>query len=119
LQRTFLQYKLIFNNTNSIIRYNQQSGIPYTPPQGGLLTLINNKYAYPNNITKILTNPNILPYLQIIKLTKSPFTTILILHLYMPSHHDNLQFIPDILQSITHQISKHQNDNIILCGDFN
>jgi hypothetical protein len=63
IQSMFPQYKLFFNNTHTPTRYNQQIGIPYTPLRGGLLTLIHNNYTYPNNISKIPTNPNISPYL--------------------------------------------------------
>jgi hypothetical protein len=54
IQNLFPQYKLIFNNMHTLTRCMQQR-IPYTPARGGLLTLINKKYAYPGNITKIPT----------------------------------------------------------------
>jgi hypothetical protein len=115
----FSQYKLLFNNTNTTTRYNHQLGVPYIPSRGGLLTFIHNKYAYPNNITKIPTNPAFSPYLQIIKIQNSPLNSILLLHLYMPSHHNDLHLIPSIMQTITQQIIHHPNVHIILCGDFN
>jgi hypothetical protein len=58
------------------MRYNRQIGIPYVPPHGGLLTMINNKYTHPNNITKIPTNLDISPYFQIIKINNAPLTPI-------------------------------------------
>jgi hypothetical protein len=119
LQRLFSQYKLIFNNTHMATQYNMQRGTPYIPPQGGLLTLIHKNYAYPNNITKIPIASKITPYFQIIKLNNSPLTPILIPHLYMPTHLDYLHLILFIIQTITSQINRHPNTNIILCGDFN
>jgi len=50
-----------------------QQIIPYTPVRGGLLTLINNKHAYPGNISKITTPTKISPYLQIIKIKTHPY----------------------------------------------
>jgi exonuclease III/uncharacterized phage-associated protein len=119
IQRMFPQYKLFFNNTHTPTRYNQQIGTPYTTPRGGLLTFINTKYTYPNNITKIPTNPDISPYLQIIKLNNPPLTPILILNMYMPSHPEDIQLIPSILHTITQQTTCHPTYHIILCGDFN
>jgi exonuclease III len=101
------------------MHYNRQIGIPYVLPCRGLLIMINNKYTHPNNITKIPTNPDISPYLQIIKINNAPLTPILILHLYMPSHQEDIQLIPTILQTITQQITRHHTNQIILCGDFN
>jgi exonuclease III len=119
LQRMFSQYKLLFNNTNTNTKYNHQPGVPYIPPTGGLLTFIHNKYAYPNNITKIPTNPAFSPCLQIIKIQNFPLNSILLLYLYMPSYHNDLHLIPSIMQTITQQITHHPNAHIILCGDFN
>ena len=65
IQNLYPQYKLIFNNTHALTRCIQQR-IPYTPARGGLLTLINHKYAFPGNITKIPSPANISPYLQTI-----------------------------------------------------
>jgi hypothetical protein len=62
LQRIFFQYKLLFNNTSTTTQYNQQPGVPYMPSRGGLPILVHNKYAYPNNITKIPTILDISPY---------------------------------------------------------
>ena len=115
----FSQYKLLFNNTTTTTRYNHQPGVPYTPPRGGHLIFIHNKYAYLNNIMKIPTNPIFSPYLQIIKIQNSPLNPFLLLHLYMPSHHNDLHLIPNIMQTITQQITYHSNAHIILCGDFN
>jgi hypothetical protein len=49
IQNLFPKHKLIFNNTNALTRCIQQR-MPYTPARGGLLTLIDKKYAYPGNI---------------------------------------------------------------------
>ena len=101
------------------MQYNIHRGIPYTLPRGRLLTLIYKNYAYPNNIIKVPTASKITPYLQILKLNNSPLTPILILHLYIPSHPEDLHLIPIIMQTITSQITRHPNNHIILCGDFN
>ena len=37
----------------------------------------------------------------------------------MPSHQNDIHLIPNIMQTITQQITSHVNANIILCGDFN
>ena len=63
LQRIFLQYKMIFNNTIISTQTRHTQGQPYNNPRGGLLTLINQQYAFLGNITKIPTTTNISPYL--------------------------------------------------------
>ena len=65
IQNLFPHYKLIFNNTHAFTRFIQQR-IPYTLARGGLLTSINQKYAFLGNVTKIPSSANISPYLQII-----------------------------------------------------
>ena len=118
IQNLFPQYKLIFNNTHTLTRCIQQR-IPYTPARGGLLTLINQKYAFPGNITKIPSPVNISPYLQIIHINNHPIQPWLMIHLYMPSHNEDLRLIPIIQQTIRIQIDAHPNHTYILCGDFN
>ncbi|HYP43288.1 MAG TPA: endonuclease/exonuclease/phosphatase family protein [Candidatus Nitrosocosmicus sp.] len=118
IQRMFPNYKLIFNNTHALTRCIQRR-LPYTPGRGGLLTLINHKYAYPGNITKVSTSANISPYLQIIHIKNHPLQPWLLIHLYMPSHNEDIQLIPIIQQTITTQINAHPNHTHILCGDFN
>jgi len=71
IQNIFPKYKLIFNNTHALTRCIQQR-MPYKPARGGLLTLINQNYAYPGNITKIPTPAEISPYLQIIRIKNEP-----------------------------------------------
>ena len=118
IKNLFPNYKLIFNNTHALTRCMQQR-MPYIPARGGLLTLINKKYAYPGNITKIPTPKEISPYLQIIKIDNKPLQTWLIIHMYMPSHADDIQYIPMIQLNITQQINAYPNNIHILCGDFN
>ena len=118
IQNLFPNYKLIFNNTHALTRCIQQR-IPYTPARGGLLTLINHKFAYPGNITKIPTPLKISPYLQIIHIKNHPLQPWLLIHLYMPSHHEDIALIPTIQQTITTQINTYSNHTLILCGDFN
>ena len=119
MQRLFPQYKFFFNNTHAPTRTIYQLGIPYTPPRGGLLTLIHSKHAYPNNISKIPLAPEISPYLQITKLANLSLTSLLLIYLYMPSHPEDLHIIPTILTTITHQINHHLQSNIIFYGNFN
>ena len=118
IQNLFPEYKLIFNNTHALTRCVQQR-MPYTPGRGGLLTLIHNKYAFPGNITKIPTPANISPYLQIIKINNHPLLPWLIIHMYMPSHLEDIHLIQYIKIAITNQINAHPNHIHILCGDFN
>jgi hypothetical protein len=100
IQNLFPQYKLIFNNTHALTRCIQQR-IPYTPARGGLLTFINKKYAYPGNITKIPIPAVISPYLQVIEIKNQPLQSWLIIHIYMPSHEEDIRSIPIIQQNIT------------------
>ena len=118
IQNLFPNYKLIFNNTHALTRCIQQR-IPYTPARGGLLTLINQKYTFPRNITKIPSPVNISPYLQIIHVKNHPLQPWLIIHLYMPHHIEDTRLIPTIQQTIRIQIDAHPNHTYILCGDFN
>ena len=108
IQNLFLHYKLIFNNTHALTRCIQQR-IPYTPVRGGLLTFINQNYAFPRNITKIPSPTNISPYLQIIHIKNYPLQPWLIIHLYMPSHIEDIRLIPTIQQTIKRQIDTHPN----------
>jgi exonuclease III len=119
LQRLFPQYKMIFNNTATPTQIHQTQRQPYNNPRGGLLTLIHQHYAFPVNVTKIPTTINISPYLQIIKITNHPFSTYLILHMYMPTHTDDITLIPTIQTTIFNQIHNNPQCNIILVGDFN
>ena len=95
IQNLFRQYKLIFNNTHTLTRCIQQR-TSYTPARGGLLTLINQKYAFPGNIPKIPSPANISPYLQIIHIKNHPLQSWLILHIYMPSHIEDIRLISSI-----------------------
>ena len=118
IQNLFPQYKLIFNNTHALTRCIQQR-IPYTPARRGLLTLINQNYAFLGNITKIPSRANISPYLQTIHVKNYPLQPWPIIHLYMPSHIEDIRLIPTIQQTIKIQIDVHPNHTYILCGDFN
>ena len=93
--------------------------MPYTPGRGGLLTLIHNKYAFPGNITKIPTPANISPYLQIIRIHNQPLQPWLLIHIYMPTHLEDIRLIPIIKTTITNQINAHLDHIHIMCGDFN
>ena len=118
IQNLFPQYKLVFNNTHALTRCIQQK-TPYTPARGGLLTLINQKYAFPENITKTPSPANISPYLQIIHIKNHPLQSWLMLHIYMPLHIEDIRLIPIIQQTIRIQIDSHPNHTHILCRDFN
>ena len=92
--------------------------MPYTPGRG-LLTLIHNKYVFPGNITKIPILANISPCLQIIKINNHPLQPWLIIHMYMPTHLEEIRLIPYIQTVIINQITTATNHIYILCGDFN
>jgi hypothetical protein len=119
LQRIFPQYKMIFNNTTATTQTCRIQGQPYNNPRGGLLTLIHQQHAFPGNITKIPTTANISPYLQIIKLTNHPLSTYFLIHLYMPTHNDDINLIPIIQTTIFNHVHNNPLSNIILLGDFN
>ena len=93
--------------------------MPYSPTRGGLLTLINKEYAYPGNISKIPTPTEISPYIQIIEINNQPLQPWLLIHIYMPSHDEDIRLIPIIQQNITQQTTSHPNQTQIICGDFN
>jgi exonuclease III len=119
LQRLFPQYKMIFNNTATKTQPGQIQRQPYNYPKGGLLTLIHQEYTFPSNITKIPTTEEISPYLQIIKIANQPLTTYFLIHLYMPTHIDDITHIPTIQTTIFNHIHNNPQCNIILLGDFN
>jgi exonuclease III len=119
LQRIFPHYKIIFNNNNTSTQTRRTHGQPYNNPRGGLLTLIHQQYAFPGNINKIPTTTNISPYLQIIKITNHPLPTFFPMHIYMPTHTEDITLILIILNTIFNHIHNNPQSNIILCGDFN
>ena len=118
IQNHLSHYKLIFNNTHILTRCMQQR-IPYTTARGGLLTLINQKYALSQNITKIPSSANISSYLQILHIKNHSLQPWLIQHLYMPLHIKDIRLILIIQQTIRMQIDAHPNHTCILCMDFN
>ena len=116
IQNLFPYYKLIFNNTHVLTI---QQRIPYTAARGDLLTLINQKRAFLRNITKLPSLVIISPYLQIIHIKNYSLQSWLILHLYMPSHIEDIRLVPTIQQTIRMQINAHPNHTYVLCRDFN
>jgi exonuclease III len=119
LQRIFPYYKMIFNNTNTPTQTRRTQGQPYNNPRGGLLTLIHQQYTFLENISKIPTTTNISPYLQIIKITNHPLPTYFLIHLYMPTHMEDITLIPTFQTTIFNHIHNNSQSNIILLGDFN
>jgi exonuclease III len=119
LQRLFPQYKMVFNNTTTKTQPRRIQGQPYNNPRGGLLILIHQEYAFPGNITKIPTTEDISPYLQIIKIANQPLSKYFLIHLYMPTHIDDITHIPTIQTTIFNHIHNNPQSNIILLGDFN
>jgi hypothetical protein len=119
LQRLFLQYKMIFNNTATITQTRRIQGQPYTNPRRGLLTLIHQHYAFPGNITKIPLTIDISPYLQIINIKNHPLPTYFLIHLYMPTYIEDINLIPIIQTTIFNHIHNNPLSNIIMLGDFN
>jgi hypothetical protein len=95
--------------------------LTYTLMRGGLFTLIVHiKYSYPSNfITKIPIHAQIAPYLQILNIQNLPLKPWLLLHLYMPSHIEDLLLMPDIQTSIIQYISLNLHHNILLYDNFN
>jgi hypothetical protein len=110
---------MIFNNTATKTQPRRIQGQPYNNPRGGLLTLIHQEYTFPGNITKIPTTEDITPYLQIIKITNQPLTSYFLIHLYMPTHIEDITHIPIIQTTIFNLIYNNPQSNIILLGDFN
>jgi hypothetical protein len=119
LQRLFPQYKMIFNNTTTKTQHRRIQGQPYNNPRRGLLTMIHQQYAFSGNITKIPTTDDISPYLQLIKIVNQPLPTYFLIHLYMPSHIDDIIHIPIIQTIIFNHIHNNPQSNIILFGNFN
>jgi hypothetical protein len=119
LQRLFPHYKMIFNNTNTSSHARRIQGQPYNNPRGGLLILIHQNYAFPGNIVKTPVTANISPYLQIIKITNHPLVTYFLIHLYMPTHIEDINLIPIIQTTIFNHIHNNLLSNIIMLGDFN
>ena len=118
IQNLFPQYKLFFNNTHNITWITRQK-MTYKDYRGGLLLLIHNKHAFPGNLTKIPTSADIFSFLQITHITNQPLEPLLFINLYMPSHEEDLPFIPSIQTTVTNQITSHPNHTYILCGNFN
>jgi hypothetical protein len=110
---------MIFNNTTTITQTCRVQGQPYINPRGGLLILIHQNYAFPGNITKIPLTTNISPYLQIIKILNHPLSTYFLIHLYMPTHIEDITLIPIIQTTIFNHIHNNPLSNIIMFGDFN
>ena len=110
---------MIFNNTTTKIQPCQIQGQPYNNPKGRLLTLIHQEYAFPCNITKIPTIEVISPYLQIIKIANQSLFAYFLIHLYMPTHIDDIIHIPTIQTIIFNHIHNNPQSNIILLGEFN
>jgi exonuclease III len=119
LQRLFPQYKMILNNTTATTQTRRIQGQPYNNPRGGLLILLHQQRTFLGNITKITTTANISPYIQIIKLTNHPLSTYFLIHLYMPTHNDDINLIPTIQTTIFNHIHNNPLSNIIMLGDFN
>ena len=77
------------------------------------------KNAFPSNLSKIPILVDISPFLQITRIANQPLQPWLLINLYMPSHEEDLPFIPIIQNTITNQINIYPNHTYILCGDFN
>ena len=118
IDRQLKNYKLIYNNSNSITQsHNRYSGPTQT--RGGILTMIPKSIYTNENISKIPTPSHISPYLQAILIKNKPLTPILILNMYMPTHPQDIHIIPDIQNQILTLMTQHANHQTILAGDFN
>lgn len=95
-----------------------QQRIPYTQACGGFPILVQNKYAYLDN----LTNPYLAIisfYLQIMRIYNQSFHSWLIINNYMPYHFRDVRYINVIQFTIIQQIQVHLNHVYILCRNFN
>ena len=73
----------------------------------------------PGNLAKIPTPADISSFLQIIWIANQPLQPWLLINMYMPSHEEDLPFIPNIQNTISDQINVHPDHTYIPCGDFN
>jgi hypothetical protein len=114
LQRTFPDYKLIFNHTHNATICSKRRELNYAPLRGGLMTLIHKNYSFLRNIQKIATHNKISPYLQTIEIQNKPLKP-----LYMATHQEDLTLVSIIKNTIHTTLNIYQSHTIILLRDFN
>ena len=85
IQNLFPQYKFYFNNTHNITQASCQR-MTYKGHRGGVITLIHNKYVYPNNLFKSPTHATISSsFLQSIYIANEALQLWLLVNLYVSS----------------------------------
>jgi hypothetical protein len=119
LQRTFPDYKLIFNHTHNATICSKRRELNYAPLRGGLMTLIHKNYSFLRNIQKIATHNKISPYLQTIEIQNKPLKPLIIITLYMATHQEDLTLVSIIKNTIHTTLNIYQSHTIILLRDFN
>jgi hypothetical protein len=83
------------------------------------MTLIHKNDSFPRKIKNIATPNKILPYLQTIEIQNKPLKPLIIINLYMSTHHEDLTLVPIIKNTIHTTLNTHQSHTIILLRDFN
>lgn len=68
--------------------------VQYAPTQRRLITTKHKSLAFLSNITKIATAIELTTYLQIITITNKLLTPMLLFHIYMSIHEEDLQLVP-------------------------
>lgn len=89
------------------------------PHKGFLITMIHKWIAFSGNITKILTPIKLSPYLQILTIVNGTLTPILLWHLYMQTHKEDLHKILLIQWTIELTIASTPTYFPMLKGEFN
>ena len=111
----FPSYKIIYNNTSDALTCMMPL---HTICPNKARTNHYDTIAFSSNITKIITPLELTLYLQIIRIANKSLTPIVIIHLYMPTHKENIYIILDIQQTIKQTLSTHSTHFPILKGDF-
>ena len=81
--------------------------------------MIHNLITFANNISKLTTPLELSPYLQMPIISNQLLTPILILHMYMPTHDEDIHVIPLIQQNITQMLNTYSNHFPLLTIDIN
>jgi hypothetical protein len=83
----FPSYKIIYNNTSDTLTCMMPL---HTIRPNKARTNHYDTTAFSRNITKITTPLEVTLYLQIITIANKSLTSIVIIHLYMPTHKENI-----------------------------
>ena len=66
----------------------------------------------------IMYKNQVLPYLQVIHITNHRLQSWRLIHLYMPSHIEDIRLLFSILYTMKRDRNAHQNLTFLGCGDF-